>query len=305
MTNRKEFFFILIGLCGILFGNAQESKTFQTITEMSLLNDEDALEVGDRIWYEVIEEREEPQRLFVNDEGKVKVPLIGRVDASEKTPKELAYDIQKELKKEFFHNATVIVRLRSGGKRGEFSVLGEVKKPGKQTLPVDDIVYVSDAILAAGNFTNKAKKREVILIREDPQNPDSELRYKIDVGGVLKTGAYEQDKVVKPEDLIIVPEREEAGGKVYINGEVKSTGLYPIPPNKGVTVSKAILMAGGFTEWAKKNKVKLIRANENLEADERTLIIKVGDILEKNKKSLDPEVKPGDVIRVEEAMFKF
>ena len=48
-------------------------------SEMDLLNNTRALRVGDRMYYEVIEEQEPRSRVFVNDRGFVTIPYIGEV----------------------------------------------------------------------------------------------------------------------------------------------------------------------------------------------------------------------------------
>lgn len=48
-------------------------------------------------------------------------------------------------------------------------------------------------------------------------------------------------------------------GYYYVSGEVKTPG--PKPYVKGLTISRAIQAAGGFTKLANTNKVQLVRAN--------------------------------------------
>ncbi len=72
----------------------------------------------------------------------------------------------------------------------------------------------------------------------------------------------------------------------YISGEVKKPGSYPY--RKDLTVEKAVVLAGGFTERASRNKISLVS--------------------EKNKKDvkavgLDDKIRPGDVITVSESFF--
>ncbi len=45
--------------------------------------------------------------------------------------------------------------------------------------------------------------------------------------------------------------------KFYILGEVENTGEYPIVKN--LTVMQAFAIAGGFTEWAEKDEIVLVR----------------------------------------------
>ncbi|WP_426370168.1 polysaccharide biosynthesis/export family protein [Pseudocolwellia sp. HL-MZ7] len=72
----------------------------------------------------------------------------------------------------------------------------------------------------------------------------------------------------------------------YINGEVKKPGSYPY--RKGLTIEKAITLAGGFTERASKSSISL-----------------VGEVEKRFVKavSLKDTVKPGDVITISESFF--
>jgi polysaccharide export outer membrane protein len=51
--------------------------------------------------------------------------------------------------------------------------------------------------------------------------------------------------------------REPASQRFYILGEVARTGEYPLL--KELTILQAFAMAGGFTEWATKKEIILIR----------------------------------------------
>jgi polysaccharide export outer membrane protein len=48
---------------------------------------------------------------------------------------------------------------------------------------------------------------------------------------------------------------------VYVLGEVTKPGKFQL--KSYVTVLQAISMAGGFTEWAKKNKLQVVRVSQN------------------------------------------
>ncbi len=73
----------------------------------------------------------------------------------------------------------------------------------------------------------------------------------------------------------------------FINGEVKQPGSYPYQP--GLTLDKAITLAGGLTDRASKRKMFLISAqNPNGKQKKVTLQNKVG---------------PGDIISIEEGFF--
>ncbi len=80
--------------------------------------------------------------------------------------------------------------------------------------------------------------------------------------------------------------------KFYILGEILKTGEYPLI--KELTVMQAFALAGGFTEWAAKNKIILYRRHEN---KEQTIIIRYHDII-KGDFSKDIQLKPNDTIIV-------
>lgn len=73
----------------------------------------------------------------------------------------------------------------------------------------------------------------------------------------------------------------------FVNGQVEKPGGYPYVP--GLTVRKAISIAGGFKERASKEKINVIR-----EDDLKGNAIRI---------ALDAPVQPGDILTVEESFF--
>lgn len=74
--------------------------------------------------------------------------------------------------------------------------------------------------------------------------------------------------------------------KFYINGEVKNPGGYDYQP--GLTVAKAVAIAGGFTDRASENKIYLTKSKKGNS---------------RNKTSLTQFVGPSDIIDVEQSFF--
>ncbi|WP_211354103.1 polysaccharide biosynthesis/export family protein [Thiohalocapsa marina] len=73
----------------------------------------------------------------------------------------------------------------------------------------------------------------------------------------------------------------------YVNGEVNTPGGYPYQP--GLTVRKAIALAGGKTERASRNKMTIIQE---------------GDLSKEPRRvTLDSAVNPGDILTIEESFF--
>ena len=97
--------------------------------------------------------------------------------------------------------------------------------------------------------------------------------------------------------------RQQSAGLFYITGMVNSPGPQEIPTYEKLTVSKAILRAGGFSNFANQRKVKLTRAGPGGQTD--TQIIDVKQIIEKGRLDLDVEIRPNDFIVVPERLINF
>jgi len=274
---------------------------------MELLDDEQPLSVGDRLLYQVVEEREPETLVFVNDRGRIRFPLLGEVDASGRTPRELAFDLKDRLEEDFFYRATVLLRFpREDGSRGQVYVAGAVRRQGSYPIPVDQVMTVTNAIMAAGGLDSDADGEAVEVVRRDDADPDGEeVRMGVNVRAILDTGDFESDVSVRAGDVVVVPRREGRGGSVFVVGAVNSPGILEVQPGVELTVSKAILQRGGFTRFARKRSVKLIRGDTSLSESERTITVDVSDILERGLRENDPVVSPGDLIRVEERVIAF
>ncbi len=277
--------------------------------QMDSLDNQRALAIGDRMTYQVIEEREPPIVVFINARGEVEIPLIGPVAASGKTLQSLAFDVKSLLEVDYFHQATVILRfLQPAASRGTVDIAGAVRAPRSYTLPSDQILTVSSAIALAGGMAPDSDGTQVTLVRRSSEDGESgsESRQVIDVRGIMDSGDFDQDLPVQDGDLIIVPRLAAAsGGTIYVVGGVNSPGILNVPPGNTLTVSKAILQSGGFSRFARKSSVKLISGDSSLPEDKRTQIVNVEDILQRGLRENDPIVQPNDIIRVEERIIAF
>ena len=93
---------------------------------------------------------------------------------------------------------------------------------------------------------------------------------------------YLGDYLKNPDISITIVEYRQ----FYVNGEVEKPGGYSY--REGMTVQRAITLAGGFTERASQSKIRLIREDNP------------GVVIEA---SINMNVQPGDVITVEESFF--
>jgi polysaccharide export outer membrane protein len=99
-----------------------------------------------------------------------------------------------------------------------------------------------------------------------------------------------RDYIENPKVNVVV--KEVNSPKVSIFGEVKKPDVYPI--RQKTTVLGAIALAGGFTEYAKQNKVVVIR---NGATHQQEYKLDLGAMLRGNNKSVF-YIEPGDTVYV-------
>jgi len=80
--------------------------------------------------------------------------------------------------------------------------------------------------------------------------------------------------------------------RYYVIGEVPNPGEYPL--NKPMTILQALAIAGGFTEWAKKDKIMVVRT----ENGQRKVLYFNYERLAKGEDVKDFYLQPDDVILV-------
>jgi polysaccharide biosynthesis/export protein len=91
-------------------------------------------------------------------------------------------------------------------------------------------------------------------------------------------------------------------GRVYVTGQVRNQGPLAIPPDETFTVSRAIIRAGGFADFANKRRIKLIRKNGD---KTETIIVDLELVIKKGRTDKDPVVEPDDTIIVPERLINF
>jgi len=144
-------------------------------------------------------------------------------------------------------------------KSSSLTVQGAVKSPGRLTLEADRM-FLPDVISAAGNFQTNAGSRIWVIPGQNRPKPgpdvqiDKENGYEVyqrqDVidGKLTDVALYEEDTV-----------RVETAPKFYVNGEVKGASnpdYFWVP---GLTVSRALAMAGGATPAGALNRLSVQR----------------------------------------------
>ncbi len=131
---------------------------------------------------------------FVSDSGFIDFPFVGPVYV-----KGLTYDQAKELIKgivdDYVKGASVVVRFAAF----KVTVLGEVRRPGEFSI-WESKFNIFDAISQAGDFNPKAKRNNIIVVRE---TDNGSMVKHLDMNSIeiLESEYY----YLLPGDIIYVP----------------------------------------------------------------------------------------------------
>lgn len=171
-------------------------------------DDKYKLRIGDRIAFQILEDREMPKILVVTDSGEVDVPYLGRVVALEKTCKQLATECKTHLEKEFYYQASVVIALDTANRVvGRVYVLGQVRNQGPLEIFSSEKLTAGKAIIRAGGLGDFANKKRAKVVRGGNPTVGPRQIFEINLVEILEEGKTEKDLSLEPEDLVIVPSR--------------------------------------------------------------------------------------------------
>jgi len=102
--------------------------------------------------------------------------------------------------------------------------------------------------------------------------------------------------------VIISVKSMTSKGVVYVMGGVRTPGPMELPRDEVLTVSKAILRAGGFDDFADQKHVQVTRKEGGTNA---VFTVNVSAILDRSKIDEDRDAQPGDFIYVPEKTFRY
>ncbi|MGP8238225.1 MAG: polysaccharide biosynthesis/export family protein [Limisphaerales bacterium] len=111
--------------------------------------------------------------------------------------------------------------------------------------------------------------------------------------GLLEKEYYYQATVIVGLNLV-----NKVRGKVYVWGQVQKQGPVDLLFDQKLTAGKAILMAGGFGDFANKKKVRIVRGAKSGVGDAQSFEVNMVDVLENNKTDRDMVLEPDDFIIV-------
>ncbi len=257
-----------------------------------------------------------------------------------------------------FHSAAVSLSVAApvvpGGGRPDAPVPPDNRGAASQVLGTSTVAYTTS--MEVLNDTTKLGRGDRVSFRvvEDRRDPiglvvtdSGEMEVPLigrvkaldktckelahDIKPLLEKDYYVKATVIIGLDLIGTKSR----GKVYLTGQIRSPGVMELMPGEDVTVSQAILRAGGLADFANKREVRIVRKKEGVKAptaaamkaaqrskpswlarqfgkkedttndSTETIIVDLVEILEKGHLERDPVLQVGDLIVVPERLINF
>jgi polysaccharide export outer membrane protein len=131
--------------------------------------------------------------------------------------------------------------------------------------PVETSKHGDDYLIGAGDMLEILVWREPDISRTIRVRPDGKISLPLvdDIEAANSTLPHLKDRITKAlaayveNPSVYVMLQENRSKKIYIVGMVGAPGEYVL--ERPITVLQAIATAGGFTEWAKKDDILIVR----------------------------------------------
>jgi len=235
-----------------------------------------ALGPGDLLEITVFDTPELTQRIRVNSDGVITLPLVGEIKVLGMSPNELETLVQKRLVEgHFVKNPQVSVfTLEYAGQMAYVS--GEVNHPG--AYPLLRSHRLQNLITVAGGLSTRAGN--IVTIRHG----DSAETVNVDLSDKDETKSNPE---IMPGDSVNVSQ----SGIVYVLGDVTRPGGFLLDRRTPLSVVQAVALAEGTKDSASLSKTRLIRMSGGIRQEiplDLRMILK--------SKTQDPVLQAGDIL---------
>jgi polysaccharide export outer membrane protein len=239
---------------------------------------------GDGLNISVWGEENLSQSITVRPDGKITLPALGDIVATGNTPEELSEKLERELTK--FVKVPIVTVTITGINNSRVYVIGGGPGTGVHALPGRTTLL--KFLAGLGNLKEGDLKKAYLLRgREKIHSNFYDLFFR---------GDLSQDMEVKPEDIIFIP--DNMNNKIYVMGAVNSPNY--LIYREDISVLDAILEAGGFTEFAKRDKVVVLRKESGII---NRISANVEDVMKKGDLTENIVLQKGDFVVVKESIF--
>jgi polysaccharide export outer membrane protein len=228
----------------------------------------------------------------VSSDGTLALPLLGhRIQAAGMMPVDLEDAIAHELAKQNILVDPVVSVAVAEYRSHPVNVIGAVKSPLTFQAMADTTLI--DAIAKAGGLDPEAGP--VILLSRKQVKPDGAVEtsvQRIPVKGLMDAADPSLNVVLHGGEEVRVPEV----GKIFVAGNVRTPGAFPMQDNSDTTLLKALALSQGTLPYTQ--KVAYIYRKDPAGNKRTEIPVELSSILA--RKSPDITVLPDDIIYIPE-----
>ena len=223
----------------------------------------------------------------VSQLGRVSLPLIGELPVVGLTAGEIATAVEVRLREKYIREPEVSVQVTDTQSHG-VSVIGAVRKPG--VVQIRGTKSLIEVLSLAEGISDDVGEDIVIVHGSDATGSDREASTAVKVKALYESGDPRANVAIVPGDVIKV----QQAPMVYVVGEVKKPGAFPVRGGDHLTVLRALALGEGLAPTASKDAAVILRAGA---AGGRTEVpIRLTDIFK--SKRPDVVLEPNDVLFV-------
>ncbi len=168
------------------------------------------LQLADRLRVSVYLEDDLTTVTRIDAHGRINLPLVGEVAIGGLTLIEAQKNIETAFRDgRFLRNPQVTITVEEYAPR-EVSIQGQIRNPGRYTLPIESTFTVVELVTKAGGITDIGKGSAVMITRILPDG--TKKVFTIDVDSIIRGkkgpgNADDNTLLLQPDDIVFVPER--------------------------------------------------------------------------------------------------
>ena len=203
MTAHTMQGFLAVALCAAAIAGCAAPAPPPTVSTNVVAPDY-VIGPGDGLSIFVYRAPELSAELPVRPDGRISLPLVPDIEASGKTPSQLAGEIRERLR-EYVRDPIVTVMMRSfvGPTSRQIRVIGEAAQP--RALPYLEGMTVLDVMIEAGGLTRFAAGNRAEIVRRGPDGRAAQ-NIRVRLSDLLRDGDITQDVQMQPGDTLIIPQ---------------------------------------------------------------------------------------------------
>jgi polysaccharide biosynthesis/export protein len=243
---------------------------------------------GDLIYVTVTGSPEQTRSYRISPEGAITLPMTaGPLKVSGEAPAAVARTVTSKLVQDRILVAPIVSVAVLDYRSRRVSVAGAVRSP--TTVPAVNDLKLLDAIARSGGIAPEAGPELIVSRSAGAGLPEENIR--ISIKDLFSGQNPELNLSLRGGEEVRVPEAP----KLFVVGNVRTPGTYPLNEMGGTTLLKALAMSQGILPFTAKNAYVY---REMAGAPRQEIAVPLREIL--HRKSPDVALLPNDILYIPE-----